>query len=205
MRTHLFAFLLSCPSAGIPIESSAAVQPQESTWWDLDDPLVRAEVHELGLYPELVEEFPANTLQQLPLRSCSEGHVDFFDGSVRVRIESQVFDHPAWVQSSASGARLEKAPILGWTPNGSHRRLSRLEVVIDGLNIPIPLEAYHDLFDALLCSDDATVRYAQAARSNDGWRIYVHAQVGEGRNAVLVTWLFEDGHYRYRVVDRSVL
>ncbi len=205
MRTSLIALIVASHSNLYPSASSAAVQPQDPTWGELDDPLIRAEIHELGLYPEILEEFPSNTLQQLPLRSCSEGHVDFFDGSVRVRIESQVFDHPAWVQSSANGARLEKAPILGWTPNGTHRRLSRLEVVIDGLNIPIPLAAFHDLFDAPLCSEDATLHYAQAARSNDGWRIYVHAQVGEGRNAALVTWLFEDGQYHYRIVDRAVL
>ncbi|MFT3885366.1 MAG: hypothetical protein QM724_08040 [Flavobacteriales bacterium] len=84
-----------------------------------------------------------------------------------------------------------------------HRRVGRVELVLDGRVVDMPVDAYTDLFDPHLCEAGpaSPLLYATAARSLDGWRIYVLAQMGEGAEARMVTWVFEDGRYLCRVMD----
>jgi hypothetical protein len=137
------------------------------------------------------------------LRAWSERHVEFADAGVRVRIEAQPFHEARWVKHKADAYRFEGRPIIGWTVGAEHQRLSRMEVVLDGHVLDLPVAAFTDLFDPRLCEPGPTapLQYATVARSTDGWRLYVLAQIGEGPEARMVTWVFEDGRYLFRVVD----
>jgi len=183
----------------------ASVQQHDPGLSDVTDPTFHVEIAQLGLYPEIIGEDSVVPLDALPLRSCSADHVEFFGDGIRVRIEAQVFDHPTWVKRSRGMFKLEGSPILGWSRATPHSRMSRVEVVIDGTVVELPVEAFTDLFDPLLGSRsvDGLSLFATAARSLDGWRTYVHAQVGEGIEARIITWVIEDGHYQLRVIDKA--
>ena len=44
--------------------------------------------------------------------------------------------------------------------------------------------------------------FCRAARSTDGFRTYVHLQRGEGQRTRLVTWVFDDGRYLFRLKEK---
>lgn len=181
-----------------------ALQQASLSLDEVRDPIVRLEIGQLGPYPEMHRPVEASALQEVPLRSGSALLSEFAADGIRVRIEAQPFPHPAWVKGNTrQGFRLERSPILGWSPGEGHTRLSRVELVLDGLVTEVPEAAFTDLFDPRLCEPGpiAPLRFATAARSADGWRVYVLAQIGQGDQALLVTWVFEDGRYLYRVVD----
>ena len=46
--------------------------------------------------------------------------------------------------------KLEDLETLGWSPGGTHSRLSRSEAVLDSVVVDIPVEAWVDVFDAPL-------------------------------------------------------
>ncbi len=181
----------------------AALLQQDLSLATVNDPLIHQEIQELGLYPELMEEFPGSTLNYLAIRSSAGNQLEFSDDGIRIRIETQQFDHSKWVKHTPTGFRLEQERMLGWTPGEEHNRLSRVELVLDGSVIDLPTNAYTDIFDAPLFAGEGTVMFATAARSRDGWRTYVHLQAGSGRHAQLVTWVFDDGRYLFRVVDQA--
>ena len=181
----------------------AALLQQDLSLATVTDPLIHQEIQELGLYPELMEEFPEPTLNYVPIRSREGNQLEFCDSGIRIRIETQHFDHSKWVKPTASGFRLEQEHILGWTPGDEHNRLSRMELVMDGNVIDLPMKDFTDIFDAPLSTGEGTLMFATAARSRDGWRTYVHVQAGSGRHAQLVTWVFDDGRYLFRVVDQA--
>lgn len=185
--------------------SAANTWTQDRSWEQLDDPTLRREVAQLGGYPEAIADTGQSTLNELALRTSTAGAVEFYGGGIRVRLEAQPFEHGSWVKRSRGNTVLEGRPILGWPRSTTQReglRMSRLEVVWDGWVAQVPVQAYDDLFDPLLQQEDGA-RYVLAARSADGWRLYVHAQIGEGAEARLVTWVFEDGRYLFRVIDRA--
>lgn len=176
----------------------ASFLQQDRSLDELDDPLIRSEILELGGYQELVMEFTTPTLVEVPLFSHSPGHLEFRNEGLRVRIEAQPFEHTKWVTKSHGEWMLEGQPLLGWSPADTHSRLSRLEVVIDGCVVDLPTEAWVDVFDAPMRRED--LLFAAVMRSPDGHRIYVHVQAGDAE-ARMVTWVLEDGALLYRVVD----
>lgn len=194
--------LVACPFAAVlflishPLHAGFLVQDRSLA--DLDDPLIRSEIMELGGYQELVMEFTTPTLVEVPLFSHSIGHLEFRNEGLRVRIEAQPFEHPKWVKKSRGAWVMEGQSVLGWSPADTHSRLSRLEVVIDGRVVDLPTETWVDVFDAPLRREDLV--FASVMRSPDGRRIYVHAQAGD-TEARMVTWVQEDGTFLYRVVD----
>ena len=194
--------LVACPFSAVlflichPLHAGFLLQ--DRSLGDLDDPLIRSEIMELGGYQELVMEFTPPTLVEVPLFSHSTGHLEFRNEGLRVRIEAQPFEHPMWVKKSHGAWLLESQSVLGWSPADTHSRLRRLEVVIDGCVVNLPTEAWVDVFDAPLRREDLV--FASVMRSPDGRRIYVHAQAGDA-DARMVTWVLEDGAFRYRVVD----
>ena len=183
--------LLAPPSFAITI-------PQDRSFDELDPP-IRSELMELGGYQELVMEFTAPTLVEVPLFSHSSGQLEFRDAALRVRVEAQPFDHPKWVKKVGSNWQLEGRYILGWSPGEVHTRLGRVEVVVDGCVSDLPAKAWLDVFDPPLRRDG--LPFAAVMRSRDERRIYVHLQSGDAADARMVTWVFEDGAYLYRVVD----
>ena len=191
-----------------PIVAALAVLPhplysipvqQDRSLYELEDPRIRAEVLELGGYQELVMEFTVPSLIEVPLFSDSPGHLEFRGEGLRVRVESQPFEHPKWVQRSHGAWMLEGQPLLGWSPAETHSRLGRLEVVVDGRVVDLPTTTWLDVFDAPLRRDG--LPFASVMRSRDGVRTYVHLQAGDSEDARMVTWVFERGSYLYRVVD----
>lgn len=191
----LVAAFLTC---SVPV--LAVTVPQDRSLSDLDDPLIRTEILELGGYQELVREFTAPTLMDIPPFSHSPAHLEFRSDALRVRIEAQPFEHPEWVKRSHGSWMLEDQPVLGWSPGGTHSRLGRLEVVIDGCVVDLPTMAWLDVFDAPLRREE--LPFASVMRSRDGVRSYIHLQAGDAEDARMITWVIERGHYLYRVVDR---
>jgi len=195
--------LIACPFAAVLFLIShplhAGFLAQDRSLADLDDPLIRSEILELGGYQELVMEFTTPTLVEVPLFSHSPGHLEFRNEGLRVRIEAQPFEHAGWVRGSNGRWTLEGVEVRGWTPSETHCRLSRLELVLDGAVVDIPAEAWLDVFDAPLRREELT--FASVMRSRDGWRTYVHLQAGDAADARMITWVIEDGTYLFRVVD----
>lgn len=190
-------------AATLPLLLHANTRLQDRSINDLPDATLRAELGQLGYYPESLGRDTVVPLIAVPLRSWSPTHVEFADAGVRVRIEAQTFTDVRSVKRTADGRALEGHPIIGWTPGDVHRRLSRVELVWDGQVVELPTAAFTDLFDPHLWvpGPDAPVLFTTVSRSTDGWRIYVLAQIGEGPEARMVTWVFEDGRYLCRVVD----
>lgn len=179
----------------------ASIQQHDLSLADVADPTLHAEIAQIGPYTEMSGADTLVPLEDLPVRSCSLGHIEFFGDGVRVRIETQPFDHPEQVKRSRGAYRTEGSLVLGWSAMEQHRRMSRVEVVIDGVVVDIPVSAFTDLFDPPLCADAGAQLFASAVRSRDSWRTYVSAQVGDGGEARWVTWVIEDGRYLFRVVD----
>lgn len=163
------------------------------------DPTVRAEVAQLGPYPEMSGIDTVVAMNWLPERSTSAYHAELYAANVRVRIEAQPFEATMPVKRTRDGYRLEHRPIIGWEDAPYHTRMSRLEVVTDGMVCTVPVAAFSDVFDIARNSEGNL--WVQVACSTDGYRTYVLAQAGEGREAKVITWVFDDGQYRGRVVD----
>lgn len=168
----------------------------------LNDPLIRNEIAQLGPYAEMAMPASLGDLRELPLRNGSSLLAEFAGEGIRVRLEAQPFPRPEFVQRKGR-FMLEGMPIHGWTIGTQHNRMSRVELVLDGVVTEVPETAFTDLFDVRLCEDGPSgpLHFALAARSVDGWRTYVLVQAGQGKEACLVTWVFEDGKYLYRMVD----
>lgn len=202
-----FSFLGRIAAIAIGTAGPSAAFPLQQTTLraeDVADSTIRAEIAHLGPYPEMHLPATPSTLSEVPLRSWSPLHSEFAEEGLRVRIEAQPFLHPEQVTGDRTrGFTLEGRRAIGWTPGGAHDRISRVELVLDGAVAEVPEDAFTDLFDLQACAPGpvAPLRFATVARSTDGWRIYVLAQVGEGDQTRLVTWVFEDGRYRFRVVD----
>jgi len=197
------SLLFARPFAAVLVLNSfplhASFLPQDRSLAELDDPLIRSEILELGGYQELVMEFTTPTLVEAPLFSHSPGHLEFRNEGLRARIEAQPFEHAGWVRRSNGRWTLEGEEVRGWSPADTHSRLSRLEVVLDGAVVDIPAEAWLDVFDAPLRRQE--LMFASVMRSRDGWRTYVHLQAGDAADARMITWVIEEGAYRFRVVD----
>lgn len=105
-RAHAAVILLNA----VPLH--ACFLPQDRSLADLDDPLIRSEVMELGGYQELVMEFTTPTLVEVPLFSHSPGHLEFRNEGLRVRIEAQPFEHPKWVKKSHGEWMLDRKSVV---------------------------------------------------------------------------------------------
>lgn len=180
-----------------------AAAPQDIRMLDIDDALVRSELAGLGGYPELGIREAGAPLLDIPLRSWSTMHAEFASDELRVRLERYPFHRAGDMRMSAGRRQLFGRSVIGWDPAAEHQRLARLEVVLDGSVCEVPVNDVVDVFDPRFCSGsaDRPVRFVAVARSRDGWRLHVQVLAGAGAEARLVTWVFEDGNYRYRVVD----
>lgn len=179
---------------------TASAAQQHDLWLEvIQDITLRSELAQLGPYPETSGLDTVVLMNRLPLRSASALHVELFGSGLRVRLEVQPFVAGREIERTRSGYRFDREPILGWEPGAYHTRVSRVELVSDGIVCQVPTTAFMDLFDMGLDADGHL--WAQAARSADGYRSYVLVQVGEGHNARAITWVFDDGRYLFRVVD----
>lgn len=180
----------------------ATTQVPDRALSDVQDVTIREEIAGTGPYQEISQEDHKELLVAVPLRSLSPRHLEFWGEGLRVRLEAQPFEDVGGVELRNGSAQLDGAPILGWSTDEQHTRLSRMEVVMDGMVVPIPVDAFTDLFDAPLSRKNGRVVLAAAWRSMDGWRTYVQAQVGDEAHPLIVTWVVEDGRYLQRIVDR---
>jgi ribosomal protein S8E len=184
------------------ISLHATTQGPDLALSDVQDLTIRAEIAGTGPYQERSEEDHDMLLVAVPLTSWSPGHVEFRGEGLRVRLEAQPFDDVRGVKLRNGNAELDRAPIIGWCNDDQHTRLSRMEVVMDGSVVQVPVSAFTDLFDLPLTREHGGVQLCAAWRSRDGWRTYVQAQVGDDAHALIVTWVMEDGRYLQRIVDR---
>ncbi len=179
----------------------AAIQGPDRSLMEVQDLTIRAEIAGTGPYQEMSSDDHQALLVDIPIRSWSPRHVEFWGEGLRVRLEAQPFEDVSGVKIRNGNAQLDRQPILGWSTGDEHARMSRLEVVMDGLVVPIPVQAFTDLFDTPLSRESGRVVLAAAWRSKDGWRTYVQAQVGDDAHPLIVTWVLEDGRYVQRIVD----
>lgn len=177
-RNRLFAAVFVLP---LPI--LASLQQAPITLAEVDDPLLHAEIAQLGLYPEIEGGFGEAVILDVPLRSCSPFHADLGNDGLTVRFTAR--------------------------PNVAHVELATLQVMQDDSMLFIPKDAYVGLEDPRFCGYDDGLQlmlpYCSASRSADGFRTYVHLQLGEGRRTRLVTWVFDDGQYLFRLDEKAVL
>lgn len=164
-------------SAGHALTGHAALQ-QQITLADVHDSLLHAEIAALGAYPELEGVLPVVELNEVPLRSCSSTEAELESEEVHVELRSG--------------------------PQGL-----ALRVVVDGTRLAFIDEGLAQLRTEAFCGWDAGLQrvlpYCGAYRSQDGDRVYVFLIAGEGRKQRLVTWVFEDGRYLFRVEEEAVL
>jgi hypothetical protein len=169
----------------LPLPLLATLQQAPVTLADVADPLLHAEIAMQGLYPEMEGSFGEAALIEVPLRSCSSRHAEFSDQGLLVRIEAR----------SVTGA--------------AHPELYSLRILLDDSLLQIPNADLNGLRDPRFCGfDDGLQRilpYCSVSRSADGYRLYIHLQFGEGRETRVVTWVFDDGNYLFRVEDKAVL
>jgi hypothetical protein len=169
----------------LPLPLLASLQQAPVTLADVTDPLLHAEIAMQGLYPEMVGDFGTAQLAEVPLRSCSALHAEFAADGLLVRLEAQ--------RRSAS----------------THTELTELRILVDDSLLTIPNDARTGLRDPRFCGFDEGLQRILAtcsvSRSADGHRLYIHLQFGEGRETRVVTWVFDDGLYLFRVEDKAVL
>lgn len=169
----------------LPLPLLASLQQAPVTLADVTDPLLHAEIAMQGLYPELEGSFGDAALNEVPLRSCSSTHAEFHDEGLLVRMEAR----------TESGA--------------AHTELYSLRILLDDSLLQVPNTELSGLRDPRFCGfDDGLQRilpYCTVSRSVDGYRLYVHLQLGEGRETRVVTWVFDDGRYLIRVEDKAAL
>ncbi len=171
----LFAAFLT---AGAPFIGRASLQHQ-LTLADVHDSLLHAEIAALGAYPELEGALPDVRLTEVPLRACSGSQAVLEGADVHVELRR------------------------------SETQDLQLAVVVDDSLLAIPDASVSGLRADRFCDwDDDLQRilpYCSAARSTDGSRVYVHMLAGEGRKHRLLTWVFEEGRYLFRVDEEAVL
>jgi hypothetical protein len=166
------------------------------------DPLIRDEIATLGPYNETDDPYRRDTLVHLPLRSSSASHLEFAADDIRVRLEAFPFEHSSWVKKHKNGSLwLDSEPVIGWGLGEAHSRVSRAELVIDGLVCAVPASELLDVFDPRALASSSPEHWCFAARSKDGYRVYLQVLAGAGEQARSVTWVFEYGEYLFRVVD----
>jgi hypothetical protein len=169
----------------LPLPLLATLQQTPVTLDEVDDPQLHAEIAMQGLYPEREGSFGEAALIDIPLRSCSNNHAEFSAEGLFVRIEA------------------------GSMPGEAHTELSGLWIVLDDSLLHVPNTELAGLHNLRFCGFDESLQrilpYCSVSRSADGYRIYVHTQFGTGRETRVVTWVFDDGRYLFRVEDKAVL
>jgi hypothetical protein len=170
---------------------------------DVEDAVIGSEIAQLGGYAELARPMGQAELHIVPLRSWSTTHLEFAADDLRGRIDMFPFTQERWIGGDPGHRLLEGWPVLGWDASASHARITRVELVIDGAVLAPPTDMVTDVFDPQPCGsfEGRVIPYALMARSADGWRTYIQVLAGSGADAALVTWVFEDGAYLFRVVD----
>lgn len=171
---------------------------------DLKDTLLARELSQVGGYPEMARPLGFHDVEAAPIFSWGPGHTQFRTEDLRVRIECQPFEPSADIRWKKDHALLDGVPMIGWWTDAAHMRLSKVEVVVDGLVLSPPVESTIDVFAPRPCEayGNRVLQFSSVARSRDGYRIYVQVLAGQGEQARLVTWVFEEGHYLCRVIDR---
>jgi hypothetical protein len=164
--------------ASATVPSGGAVLQQQLTLAEVHDSLLHAEIAALGAYPELEGVLPMVELNEVPLRSCSTTSAELEGEDVRVELSSG-------------------------------REGLAMRVVVDGTALAFSDEGLARLRTVGFCGWDSGLQrvlpYCGAHRSRDGARVYVFLIAGEGRRQRLVTWIFEDGRYLFRVEEEAVL
>lgn len=169
----------------LPLSLSATRQQAPVSLADVADPLLHAEIAMQGLYPELEGSFGEAALVEVPLRSCSALHAEFATDGLLVRLKADR------------------------TSSTAHMELIDLRILVDDSLLTIPNDARTGLLDPRFCGFDEGLQRilptCSVSRSADGYRLYIHLQFGEGRETRVVTWVFDDGRYLFRVEDKAVL
>jgi|694.fasta_scaffold85908_2 hypothetical protein len=169
----------------LPLPLLASLQQAPVTLADVTDPLLHAEIAMQGLYPEMEGSFGEAALIEVPLRSCSSTHAEFRDEGLLVRLEAR----------TVTGA--------------AHTELYSLRILLDDSLLQIPNDEVSGLRDPRFCGFDEGLQrilpFCSVSRSADCYRLYIHLQFGEGRETRVVTWVFDDGRYLFRVEDKAVL
>jgi hypothetical protein len=185
----------------LTLTASASSQGPQSLW-DLTDIGLRNEIATLGPYLETDDPFLRDSLVHLPLRSSSPLHIEFAAADVRVRLEAFPYEHSAWVKKRKDGSLwLEQRPVISWGNDEQHMRLSRAEIVVDGIIRAVPSSEFLDVFDPIATTSEYPEHWCTVARSKDGSRLYLQVLAGAGSHARCITWVFEHGEYLFRVVD----
>ena len=182
----------------------ARADQHTTTLADIADSGLRQELAQVGGYPELLRLPVAAAPVELPLRHGDQQAISFASDDIRVTLLSYPFQRPQDTRMRQGARTLYGAPVLGWASGEDHTRLARLEVVWDGLVVEVPVAEVIDVFDARFCEAvrTGTVRFTTVVRSADGHRLHVQVLAGAGPEARLITWVFEEGRYVMRVVDR---
>ncbi|MDX1906604.1 MAG: hypothetical protein SF053_06170 [Bacteroidia bacterium] len=148
-------------------------------------------------------------LRQLCIVDCDTGttHIrDTLPGGVRVEmiLRTKAFvaaQHTfRWRSRDSLIEAIDGMPAIGAVTALPSRQADTLILRVAGQEIPVPTDAYRDLFDPVLCTGEYFTHEAAVFHSLDGRFIYLYLHGGTGPNLYLAKLVFDHGRYVTRIV-----
>lgn len=175
---------------------------------DLSNALYKLEMASFNKIATLIEYKGKADVLAIPVLEASDMAIVFADDNAKLSIKKQAFDSNKheykYIDPEAPFlVKIDSKPFYGTDGMLPSHEIKEMGFEFNSKQISIPAEAYNDLFEPVLCNPELDFDNCncRAFRSKDRERIYLYMRNGEGTAAYEVTWIFEKGVYKQRVVD----
>ncbi len=175
---------------------------------ELSNALYKLEMASFNKIAALIEFKGKSDVVAIPVLETSDMAVEFGDDHAKLCIRKQAFDSNKheykYIDPEAPFlVKIDGKPFYGTDGLLPTYEIKEISFEFNSKQYSVPAEAYIDLFEPVLCNPDLDFDscHCKAFRSKDRERIYLYMRNGEGTAAYEVTWIFEKGVYKQRVVD----
>jgi len=153
-------------------------------------------------------------LQRIPAESQSERKFMVDCCGCLIDIYSREFDstkHKIIYDKRSKNYLIDGKSFWGGDGTLPHNEISKFMVVLNGIKVKMPLVAYDDLYEPnLKCYQDfdeggnSMIRcYTRVYKSEDQKYLFIFMQNSDAAGSYEVVFVFEDGKYLRRVIDRD--
>lgn len=156
------------------------------------------------------ESIGKNPLTTVPITALRSNFISFANNTIQVTITGGVFDpskHKLGYYDEKYLVKIDNKPYFGDYGKVPNTTIENVTVVIDRDTVPIPAEAFYDLYNPIFTVNDGGVQKSnnKVYLSGDGRKVYVYMLKQEAGGSYEVTWVIQDKKYLRRVVDFGFL
>lgn len=214
IKKFLFTVLvvISLSGFGQTVVQPTTVNPENMSdmngFIELDNPLYKLEIASFNLISKMIEFSGKTVVDAIPMLSSTSKEMVFAEGKMKLGIKISEIDpnkHDYKYIDPEAPFLVQIDGKAFWGTDGVLPTTGIASVSYEFGSVPnvIPASECNDLFEPVLCNSSAGEIdcNCRAFISKDRERVYLYMRNGSGTAAYEVTWVFEKGKYKRRVVD----